>query len=407
MSPKLLIGALSVVFLLPCLISCLCCRLVIAIAPKIGMLDRPGERKIHTAPIPTDGGLGIWLATIIPCAALTLLLCGYNSELNTIWNVSIAQCPEAITIRFDGILARLTQLWILLALGSGLVILGVIDDRYGLPWQLRLGFEFLIAIVAVCCGWRADCFIDNKLLASALSVLWIVTLINSFNLLDNMDALSGGVATICAFFLALVSLCYAPNAESGEPQYFLGAFLILLSGAISGFLTQNRPPAKIFMGDAGAYFIGFLLATASLSMTYVGTDTPKTAVFVPIVVLATPLYDTISVVIVRLSHGKSPFVGDKNHYSHRLVALGLSTKQAVATIYLTTFVCAVGAVYLYQLNFLAASIVLIQTVCIMSLIAILEFAARRIILQKSSEIAKTEEERLARAPHKSDTINRE
>jgi len=202
-------------------------------------------------------------------------------------------------------------------------------------------------------------------------------LVNSFNMLDNMDALSGGVAAICALFLAAVLLLFARNAESGEPQLFLGGFLLILAGAVSGFLIHNRPPAKLFMGDGGAYFIGFLLAATTLSATFVGPGTPKQAVFVPLCILALPIYDTTSVVLIRLKNGKSPFVGDNNHYSHRLVALGLSKPAAVGTIYLTTAASASGALFLYQVTAPMAVLVALQTGMIFALVAVIEFAARR------------------------------
>ena len=325
------------------LVSFLTCLFVKKYGAKFGLIDKPGHRKIHVVPIPTGGGLGIWFGTLLPFALLTVVALGYSPETGAVFGIPASRFPEFVATHIGGVASRLDRLWTLLGLGSILVVLGTLDDRKGLPWQTRLGVEFLVAIAAVACGWRATFFVEYPWITWIVSVFWIVGLINSFNMLDNMDTLSGGVATICALFLAAVAFLFAPNPISGEPQYFLGGFLVALAGAILGFLALNRPPAKMFMGDGGAYFIGFLLATTTLSITFVGESTPKTAIFVPICVLATPLYDTISVVIVRLHHHKSPFEGDKNHYSHRLVALGLSKTQAVATIYLTTAICATAA----------------------------------------------------------------
>lgn len=357
------------------------CLLIKKIAPSIGLVDKPGFRKIHETPIPTGGGLGVWLGVLVPISVITLAALGYNVEKETILGVSLTRFPQFVATHIGGVAARLGQLWTLLGLGSILVVLGTIDDRKGLPWQLRLAVEFAVAIAAVAAGWRATFFLECPVITSIVSVFWIVGLVNSFNMLDNMDALSGGVATICSLFLAAVAFAFAPNPLSGEPQYFLGGFLLILAGSILGFLKLNRPPAKIFMGDGGAYFIGFLLATTTLSITFVGDNTPKTAIFVPINILAVPLYDTISVVTIRLYHHVSPFVGDKNHYSHRLVALGLSKTQAVATIYLTTAICAIGAFFLYQVNLGTAILVFVQTALILVLVAILEFAARKKIRQ--------------------------
>ncbi len=381
MTPLIFLG----LFLVSGIISWTTCLLVKKYGSSVGLIDKPGFRKIHEEPVPTGGGLGIWIGVLIPVAAVALTALGYRAETESIWGVSTERFPSFIAAHIGGVASRLTQLWILLGLGSVLVVLGTIDDRNDLPWRLRLGVEFAVAIVAVASGWRATFFTDCGVVTWIVSVFWIVGLINSFNMLDNMDGLSGGVATICSLFLAAVAFAFAPNPLSGEPQYFLGAFLLVLAGAILGFLILNRPPAKMFMGDGGAYFIGFLLATTALSITFVGENAPKTAIFVPLCILAVPLYDTISVVTIRLRNRVSPFVGDTNHYSHRLVALGLSKTQAVATVYLTTAICATGAFFLYQVNIETAILVFIQTALILILVAILEFAARKKIRETRME----------------------
>ena len=362
-------------------LSCAACGLIRRFAPVIGLVDKPGERKIHHTAMPTGGGLGIWLSVILLALFGTILagliMRAVPSDASgpvTLWGITL---PELITRRAPGVLFQARRFWVLLGLGTILVALGTIDDRRGLSWKLRLGVQTLVAVAAVAAGWEATFFLPIPWLTKILSVLWIVGLINSFNMLDNMDALSGGVAVICSSFLAAVLLLFARNAESGEPQLFLGGFLLLLAGAILGFLVHNRPPARLFMGDGGAYFIGFLLAVMTLSATFVGEQTPKQAILVPLCILAVPLYDTTSVVIIRLRSGRSPFVGDNNHYSHRLVALGLSKPAAVATIYLTTASCAAGALFLYQVSATLAIWVVLQVLMILSLVGILEFTARK------------------------------
>lgn len=370
------------------------CLFVKRYGALIGLIDKPGFRKIHTTPIPTGGGLGIWVGTIVPFALITVaaVCCKTVDGQTTLLGLELSRyLPHGAVQHIPGLVSRLGDLWTLLGLGTTLVVLGTIDDRKGLDWKLRLGIEFIVAIAAVACGWHATLFLNAPFVTWIVSVFWIVGLINSFNMLDNMDALSGGVATICSLFLAAVAFVFAPNPLSGEPQYFLGGFLLVLAGAILGFLKLNRPPAKMFMGDGGAYFIGFLLATTTLSITFVGDSTPKTAIFVPVCILAVPLYDTISVVTIRLRNGVSPFVGDNNHYSHRLVALGLSKPQAVATIYLTTTICAIGAFCLYQASFGVACLVFLQTLLVLTLVAILEFAARKKIREEHETAIKNEE----------------
>jgi UDP-GlcNAc:undecaprenyl-phosphate GlcNAc-1-phosphate transferase len=246
---------------------------------------------------------------------------------------------------------------------------------------LRLLVEFGVAAV---CVWliddlRLSAFINLPLLMGALSVLWIVALINSFNMLDNMDGLSGGVAAIAASMLAAV-LLMAPDPTTGKPQIFVAGLLLVVVGALAGFLWHNLPPARIFMGDAGAYFVGFMIAIATLLASYTGYHSEKRhAILAPLCVMAVPLYDMTTVILIRLKNGKSPFQADKNHFSHRLVDLGLTKAQAVLTIYLTTATCGLGALLLHKVDRTGAVIIMLLVGCILALIGILETTARRTI----------------------------
>ena len=142
-------------------------------------------------------------------------------------------------------------------------------------------------------------------LAFALSVVWIVGLVNSFNMLDNMDGLSAGVAAIAAAILAAAAL-FAPRPDNHQPQLFVAGFLLLIVGSLLGFLGHNRPPARLFMGDAGSYLIGYLLAMATLTATFAGGGLPQHGALAPLCVMAVPIYDTASVVLIRLHSGGVP-----------------------------------------------------------------------------------------------------
>jgi UDP-GlcNAc:undecaprenyl-phosphate GlcNAc-1-phosphate transferase len=196
-------------------------------------------------------------------------------------------------------------------------------------------------------------------------------------MLDNMDGLSGGVAALGSAILAAVLLTM-PDPETGSPQYFVAGFLLVVVGAVIGFLAHNRPPARIFMGDAGSYFLGFCVAVATLLATFAGYQSPQRhTILAPLCVLAVPLYDLTTVLWIRLREGRSPFVGDKSHFSHRLVELGMTKPQAVLTIYLTTATCGLGALLLHQVNAYGAAVIVFIVLCILALVAVLETAARR------------------------------
>ncbi|MEZ6111402.1 MAG: MraY family glycosyltransferase [Pirellulaceae bacterium] len=342
-------------------------------AVRWGLLDQPNARKVHVTPTPLGGGLAIWAGVIATFAAAQAVL-----WLATI-NPSVrAMMPEFARPHIDGLWDRADSLWTLLGAGTVLMIVGLMDDRRGLPWQLRLGIQFFVAAACVIGrGWQLTAFIDSTLITWTLSVLWIVMLVNSFNMLDNMDGLSGGVATIASLMLAAV-LLMNPDPETRQPQLFVAGLLLVLAGSTCGFLWHNRPPARIFMGDAGSYFLGFTIAIATMLATFSGyhSSRPHT-VLAPLCVMAVPLYDTVTVLWIRLSQGKSPFHADKNHFSHRLVELGLSKTQAVLTIYLTTATCGLGALLLHQVDTAGAVIIALLILCVLALIAILEMSARR------------------------------
>ena len=354
-------------------ISWIAVGLVRRAAQRLGLLDKPGARKVHTTPIPLGGGLGIWAGVTLTFAAGTVAVSLANRSADI-----AGLLPVQLAEHLGGMLQRVGEMWGIIAAGSVLMILGLADDRRGLPWQLRIAVEFMVAAYCVYFqNLQFTAFIDAPWLTSSLSVLWIVALINSFNMLDNMDGLSGGVASIAAAMLAVMLLTYT-DTPSHQPQVFVAAMLLVLVGALLGFLKHNWPPAKIFMGDAGSYFVGYWIAIATLLATFAGSQGTKPhAVLAPLCVLAIPLYDMISVIWIRLREGRSPFEGDKRHFSHRLVDLGMSKKQAVLTIYLATATCSLGALALPRTDLPGAVIVLLSTACVLGLVGVLESAGRK------------------------------
>jgi len=340
-------------------------------AGRWGFLDRPGGHKGHQRATPLGGGLAIWLGVVGVFVVGQLVLWGLDQGI-----LPVDAMPTVVQTHWQGLLLRSGRLWIMLSAASVMLALGLIDDLRGLPWQTRLVVQALVAVVMVRQGWRLALFLDWPWLTGLLSVFWIVGLTNTFNMLDNMDGLAAGVAAIAATMLAAV-LLLAPDPENHAPQLFVAGFLLVLTGSLLGFLWHNRAPAKLFMGDAGSYFIGFCLAMATLAGTFAGGSLPRHAILAPLCALAVPLYDTATVILIRLRQGRSPFAADRNHFSHRLVELGLSRTAAVWTIYLATATCGLGALLLHQVDVTGTIIILLQIGCVLTLIAILETVGRR------------------------------
>ena len=276
---------------------------------RLNVVDQPDpRRKVHTIPTPRLGGVAIFLSTLL----VTLILEGrYKSD----------------------------QLTSVLVGASFISLLGFWDDRYSLsPW-VKLAGQFVAAGLLIMTGVTIRTF-PITLLNYAASFFWIVWITNSFNLLDNMDGLSGGIAAIAAGHFAL--MCTFTG------QYLVGALAIAVMGACLGFLVYNWNPAMIFMGDSGSLFLGFTLAALSIKMRF-----PANVSFVtwmiPLLVLSVPIFDTSLVIISRLRRGLNPLTTPgKDHTSHRLNNAGLTRREAVLVLYIVAFSTGLVALFITE-----------------------------------------------------------
>ncbi|MHC4995355.1 MAG: MraY family glycosyltransferase [Planctomycetota bacterium] len=329
---------------------------------RLGQLDAPGDRKIHTAPIPATGGIAIFWAIVTPM----LLGLGAAAVLpESFWQKLI---PELVP-HLPGIKSQTPLALGIVGCLAALHFMGLIDDRKGMgPWTklvIQLGAA---AVLAIFFEVRLLELLDDYVPGASIvvTVLWFVVITNAFNFLDNMDGLSGGLAVICGgIFLATALI---------NGQWFVAAPMALLIGAQLGFLVFNFPPASIFMGDGGSLVTGFLMAFGAVRVTYYGggADVGWWAVLTPMVVLAIPLYDITSVTLIRISQGKSPLVGDTQHFSHRLVRKGLSRPAAVGLVWACALATGVGGVVLGSLAEWQAILVIVQTAAVLLVLALLE-----------------------------------
>lgn len=338
-------------------------------APRWGLVDHPAARKVHEKPTPLGGGLGIYFGFVIPMALGHLAawrLAGLEE-----WPEWL---PESLRVLIPGALERAGQMWMIIGAGTLLSAAGLLDDLRPIPWKPRLALQFAIAAGLVAGGVRGTLFVEYPWIGAVLTVLWIVGLINSMNFLDNMDALAGGIGLIAAILFATVMLLL-----TSEPRWLVGGALLVLAGSLIGFLVHNRPPARIFMGDAGSTFLGLLLACLTVLGTFYDESAAgRHVILAPLCVLAVPIYDTMSVIWIRLREGRSPFQPDKSHFSHRLVELGLTRVGAVRTVHLCTLTTGLGAILLYRVNGWDGALVIVTMVlCVLALITVLESAGRR------------------------------
>jgi UDP-GlcNAc:undecaprenyl-phosphate GlcNAc-1-phosphate transferase len=348
-----------------------------ALGRRLQAMDGAGVRgQVKEAPrlVPNIGGVGIFLGFAIPLALLVTDLSHARPDPS-----DFSMTPADLQVHLEGVRARAGDAWMLLGATLILHVLGLVDDRRPLGPFLKLAIMLgVVGGAMIATGTRLCTFLDGHAggpwLSYALSVLWVCLVTNAMNFLDNMDGLAGGVGAVAgACFLAIALL---------QGQWFVGAALALLVGATLGFLWFNKPRASIFMGDGGSLVLGFLLAFLSVRITYVpldGSGLPRSgvtawhAVLTPLVVLAVPLYDFIAVVALRLSQGKSPFVGDLQHVSHRLVRRGLS--RALAVLVIVGFAAASGlsGVLLTRVDSSGAVLVGVQMLSLMIVLAVMEF----------------------------------
>ena len=342
--------------------------LVRKLAAHRGFVSSPVKDRYHQAVIPLGGGIAIFttLVVFIIAAMATVKFLAAPGHLEWL--------TESVTIDPADFISKINQLVIILLAVFVLFVLGLADDKKHLSPFFKLTVQFAVAItVAIFAEVRVEFFIENKVITSVLSAVWIVLIINAFNFLDNMDGLAAGIAAIASCIL------FTAAALSG--QVFVGGLAIVFIGTLLGFLVFNFPPAKIFMGDAGSFVVGFFVAMLTLRTTYYHeVQSPPSAgwypIFLPVIVMAVPLYDFISVTLLRISKGKSPFIGDTQHFSHRLKKHGLTDTQTILTLYLATLCTGLGATFLYQVNLAGAILIFIQTVMVLFIIAILETAAK-------------------------------
>lgn len=328
---------------------------------RLGLVDVPSQKKIHTTLKPRSGGIAIVLSFMfVLILDLVLAFAFGGSEI----------LSRHVAMYMPNIRSALTQLVALLAGGMFIFIMGLVDDRIMLRPTQKLLLQIVAIVPLLLTGIKIVMFLPH-IVGVILTVFWILLMINAFNFIDNMDGLSSGVAVIVLLFLSYLSY------RAGE--VFMVAILIMLAGSALGFLRYNFYPSRLFMGDCGSMFIGYMIGSLTVLSTYyqAGTMPTRLPVLIPLIVLGVPIFDTVSVVLIRFKTGKPIMMGDKNHFSHRLVNLGFTQPQAVVFIYLVTICVAMNALPLRYLDTRDSIIQFCQTVLLFVIIFILEYVGKK------------------------------
>ena len=293
------------------------------LAYKFGAIDVPKDnRRMHKVPIPRMGGLAIFLAFTVT----TLLFCEYTPQMIALW--------------LGGLL---------------LTVLGILDDIFRLNFLVKFAAQIAVAFIAVWQGVTIEFinFFGNYVtlgwLEIPVTILWIVGLTNAINLIDGLDGLSCGVSAICSLSLLLVTMTMSDNASA--------LLTAILAGSCLGFLPFNMNPAKIFMGDAGALFLGYTLALLSIG----GVFKLHTVLsfMIPLSIFGLPLFDTAFAFLRRILTGRNPFKGDRGHIHHRLIDMGFNQKQTVYILYAICGILGISALMFTNENTVKAGLIIL------------------------------------------------
>jgi UDP-GlcNAc:undecaprenyl-phosphate GlcNAc-1-phosphate transferase len=341
------LGPIVVTFAAAALVALVLTPIVKRFVIRLEMIDRPDARRVNTSPIPRGGGIAI--ATAFVGVAVAFLLVNFATEL----------VPLPRFLQREHVFALLVG-------GAVAAALGAIDDLLDLRARWQLAGQVGLGLMAVALGISID-FIANPFgsgfivfdtvfqgLAAAITVFWIVGMINSINFIDGLDGLSSGIAFIAAVTLGIISL----TTQVAQPQPLIAVLCFILAGALLGFLRWNLHPASIFAGTSGVQFVGYTLALLSI------LGTAKVAV--ALLVLGVPIIDTFWIIVRRVSQGRSPFSPDRGHIHHRMLDLGLTHRQTVFAIYgiclalavLSMALSGVDQLYAFLGVFLASGLIL-------------------------------------------------
>lgn len=323
-------------------------------------LDYPSPLKRHKYPTPFLGGFGVflsfWLVVLLGLAAAYFFGGGniVPDEFRGISTASLTLIPKIAGLFAGGLL---------------ILIVGFFDDRD--RWQplQKLAGQIAAALILMGLGFTINLLEPLGVIGFAVTLVWILLLINAFNFIDSLDGHCAGIALIaCISFICITQII---------GQTLLGVFLCAFAGALIGFLPHNFKPAKIFLGDNGSLFIGYMMAAFTLISRYQAPEITAVTFFIPILVFGVPIYDTVSVLVVRLYRGVPFWKGDRNHFAHRLVKMGMSDRVAVIFSYFIAATLSLIAILTTQVTLTGAVLIGFIFCSILGNIAFLEYYAVR------------------------------
>ena len=336
-------------------------RLAIHIAPRLGFVDIPlhEAHKSHKKSTPVMGGIAMLIAWVTTIAG-GLIFSNFIPE----------RIGHEITPYLPGIKSVLPSLGVICTGAIIVTVFGMIDDHSPMKALPKFAMQFAVAILTVLCGVRISFLHFMPGANHIFTILWIVTVMNAMNFFDNMDGLASGAAMLASLLFLFVAIF--------RGQYFVAVLAAVLGGSAMGFLFHNAPPARIFMGDSGSHFLGYLLAITGIMTTYYvqGESPTPMPLLIPLLAIAVPLIDAITVVCIRLRLHVPIYKGDNRHISHRFVNLGLTRPQAVLMVLLLSFIIGTLGLTLLWMPPAGSLLILAAIAALFAIILTIQFYAK-------------------------------
>jgi UDP-GlcNAc:undecaprenyl-phosphate/decaprenyl-phosphate GlcNAc-1-phosphate transferase len=346
----------AALFILATFLSYVLCGAFIKLSFRFDLLDYPEGRKMHLRPMPFLGGAGVFVSFWLLVVA-AILLSGFVESVSWGKLRRLLESVQYLTPKLAGIFAGALVIW----------LVGLHDDKFRWTPFRKLAGQGVAAAILMSLGFTINLAAGLGPLGYAVTFLWILMIINAFNFIDSLDGHCAGIALIsCVTFFTITQII---------DQTLVSLCLMAFAGALLGFLFHNFTPARMFLGDNGSLFIGYMMAAFTLLCRYQVPEATYATLLIPVLVFGVPIYDTLSVVVVRLSRGVPPWQGDRNHFAHRLTKLGMTDRVAVIFSYFIAVTTGLVAVLTTQVDFFGAVLVGLIFLSIISVVAFLEYYA--------------------------------
>lgn len=346
------------IFITGCSIAAVLTPVCIHFSKKYGYIDIPNERKLHNKAVPYGGGVAIFLSLSVMVIIAFFVLASQALH-------------DKIAMYIDGyVILRDERIVAIISGAVAIFVLGIVDDLIEFSAKIKLTLQIIIiSAVLYFSSLSMSFFVYEPVIGFIGTMLWVVLITNAFNLLDNMDGLCSGVSLLTLAFHFILLLSFG--------QYVVACLTVMVSAPLFIFFLYNKPSAKVYLGDAGSLMLGYIIAILSVLSTYYREGQHLSSILTPLIILAIPLYDVATVMVIRLKLKQPFFKADKNHFSHRLLKLGMSPAQSLSAILALSAITGISSLLIIKSSNIQAILILLQVLLVFVVVTLLEWISSR------------------------------